>query len=191
MKNPKRFKRFKTKRKPNQDNWFSCTKGHFGDEGFYGLYPLSVRDAFLCDFKQFDAWVILDSLGLNAVKILDTREFPVLFVNIRDGDAPTKEEVDRIIDFAENYDKVLISCIGAHGRTGTILAIWIHLKDPTQEDPILRVKRVYCKKAVETMKQAEFIYKYLGLKPNKEVLKDFQIRRFNLWNSWNSWDRSW
>ena len=62
---------------------------------------------------------------------------------------------------------------------GSEMCIRDSLKDPTNEDPIRRVRRVYCRNAVETIEQALFIYKYLNLKVNKEVINSFNKFMFD------------
>ena len=59
--------------------------------------------------------------------------------------------------------KVMVSCSGGHGRTGTILAIWAGLVIPEalQEGPVNYIRRNYCEEAVETLGQEMFVNSYL------------------------------
>ena len=167
---------------------------HDGSQGFYGLYPLSARCLNLrsVNLKQYDAWILLDTCALDYFSLLDTRRFPLLVVSVRDGHPPTREQMDGIIKFIRSFGpepRILISCIGAHGRTGTVLAIWMHLNQP-KGDPVLRVRKEYCRKAVETAEQAKFVYSYLGLKPNRKVLSRLEsLERERLFGilGWNDW----
>lgn len=52
--------------------------------------------------------------------------------------------------------KILFSCLGGHGRTGTALAILagLHFK---VEHPITFIRQIYCKNAVETHSQVDYV----------------------------------
>jgi len=69
---------------------------------------------------------------------------------------------------------LLVMCLGGHGRTGTALAILCSLWNliPWSEDPVLWIRRRYCKHAVETEKQLQYIEKITGREtiapPSKE-----------------------
>jgi protein-tyrosine phosphatase len=59
--------------------------------------------------------------------------------------------------------KVHIGCIGGHGRTGTLLAALVaHMG--VSDDPIAYVRTNYCKKAVESTRQIDFLVKEYGAK---------------------------
>jgi len=148
---------------------------HDGSKGFYGLHPLSARCLEKCDFKQFDGWILLDTAALERFPILDTREFlDLLICPVPDHKPPTAKQMERILQFIQEHEKTLISCIGAHGRTGTVLAIWLYLHEP-EGDPILRVRERYCKEAVESREQALFIYDFLKLEPNHKLLSELDL----------------
>ena len=85
--------------------------------------------------------------------------------HIEDYGIPSFREVDRMIRFINEHKKVIISCIGGHGRTGTILAIWCGLNGI--ENPIEYVRENYSYRAIETEEQEEFIKKYLRCKNEK------------------------
>ncbi|RLI90881.1 MAG: hypothetical protein DRO95_05370 [Candidatus Altiarchaeales archaeon] len=168
------WKRGRNKGKRWRELIKSCQ--HYGQTAIHNLYPLSIKDIDKCNLEQFDAWIILESAVFSALEQLDSRRLPILFFNIPDGDPPTDSQMHKILDFAQSYSKVLISCYGAHGRTGTVLAIYLHLKDPKPEDPILRIRREYCEKAVETIEQALFVYDFLNLEPDLNVLNSLKQR---------------
>lgn len=58
--------------------------------------------------------------------------------------------------------KVHAGCIGGHGRTGTFLAALVATMGET--DAITYVREHYCKKAVESGEQIEFLAKHYGVK---------------------------
>lgn len=53
---------------------------------------------------------------------------------------------------------VLGYCTGGHGRTGTFGAALIAVMEPKVSDPIAEIRKRHCKKAVETIKQADAIF---------------------------------
>jgi hypothetical protein len=62
--------------------------------------------------------------------------------------------------------KVHAGCIGGHGRTGTFFAALV--KEMLGiEDAIQYVRDNYCKKAVESKSQVDFLVKHYGVKPAK------------------------
>lgn len=63
--------------------------------------------------------------------------------------------------------KVMIHCMGGHGRTGTALAILASLctdEGWQGEDLLEKIRRFHCSKSVENKKQIKYIEKILGFK---------------------------
>ena len=58
--------------------------------------------------------------------------------------------------------RVLGYCTGGHGRTGTFGAALIALLEPKIVDPIAEIRKRHCKKAVETIKQADAVFGIKG-----------------------------
>ncbi|MFA5132863.1 MAG: hypothetical protein WC444_06080 [Candidatus Paceibacterota bacterium] len=124
--------------------------------------------------KEFSGWVMTDNHTLREYPIFDTRYFSPLIVDVMDRTPPTKEQMDVIIDYLKERTttgKVLVTCEGAHGRTGTVLAIWCGLHLSKKTDPIDYVRKHYCKEAIETRDQEIFIYEYLGRKIPNRIIK--------------------
>lgn len=68
--------------------------------------------------------------------------------------------VQQIVDAfirACNGEIVEIGCIGAHGRTGTVLACMATLAGYTPDEAIKHVRTTYCSHAVETKGQEEWV----------------------------------
>lgn len=90
---------------------------------------------------------------------------------IQDREPPTKSAMDVMVPhfmkWLEEGKKVSVSCIGGHGRTGTILAIINGLITKTKS-PVEDVRKAICDKMVESRSQEEFIYTYLNLEVPKE-----------------------
>jgi len=97
---------------------------------------------------------------------------------IRDGGAPYLpaafywDLLKDITDYAKSQDaveiNVLAACQGGHGRTGTILATIAGLTGVSTGDPVEWLRGIYCKKAVETEEQIEYIANTTGLEVKAE-----------------------
>lgn len=79
-----------------------------------------------------------------------------------DGSHPKLPETfwkDLISVIREEKKKVVISCVGGHGRTGTVLSILSVLMGVVKktEDPVKFIRENYCKEAVETITQINYI----------------------------------
>lgn len=103
----------------------------------------------------------------NLAKCLVTR--PVLPTACADGSAPRLFvfEWEAIIKdlLAIKEEKIaLVWCVGGHGRTGTILAVLYGLTHPNGGDPVVAIRKLYCKNVVETQIQIDYIQKMTGIK---------------------------
>lgn len=58
--------------------------------------------------------------------------------------------------------KVHCGCIGGHGRTGTVFAALVQAATG-EKDAITFVRNHYCKKAVESAAQIDFLHKHFGI----------------------------
>jgi protein-tyrosine phosphatase len=74
-----------------------------------------------------------------------------------------KSLINYLVDQILGGLKVHIGCIGGHGRTGIVLAALVATMTD-EEDAITYVRKHYCKKAVESAKQVEFLMKHFGCK---------------------------
>jgi protein-tyrosine phosphatase len=63
---------------------------------------------------------------------------------------------DQLIPELEAGKRVVVFCLGSHGRTGTVIAGLIALLEP-ETDPITAVRERHCGKAVETREQAQWV----------------------------------
>lgn len=75
-------------------------------------------------------------------------------------------EFDRLVqtikESLEDGNRVAVSCIGGHGRTGLVLACVVG-EMLGLDDPVEWVRKNYCPKAVESDKQHEFIHFFCQL----------------------------
>ncbi len=75
-----------------------------------------------------------------------------------------EEQVIPLLEEAHSQGKsILASCIGSHGRTGTLIASLIALLEPGVADPITEARLRHCQRAVETYAQAQGIFALRGL----------------------------
>ena len=63
---------------------------------------------------------------------------------------------------------ITVACTGAHGRTGTLLSIFLHILAPHILDPVLWLRDNYCERAVESQEQVNYLSS-LGVQTNEKV----------------------
>ena len=90
---------------------------------------------------------------------------------IQNMSVPSKpDKFDRLIlDIVVELElghTVHVGCIGGHGRTGLVL-VAVAARMGYEIDPIKFVRDNYCKKAVESKSQIDFLVKHYGAKPHK------------------------
>jgi len=81
------------------------------------------------------------------------------------------EELREVKKGGKLGEEVLVCCVGGHGRTGTCLSILAYLMGATTEDPVKFVREVYCKKAVESNEQLNYIEEVCQCEVKEEVSK--------------------
>jgi hypothetical protein len=76
-----------------------------------------------------------------------------------------------VLNHAEWGEVVEVGCLGAHGRTGTFLAICTILDSPSYgyKRAIAHVRDNHCKKAVETQSQETYVKRISGMLRRGEV----------------------
>ncbi|XRO75426.1 protein-tyrosine phosphatase family protein [Methanocaldococcus sp. 28A] len=147
---------------------------HNGEVCIFGLRPASFPNFPFHLLDRIGGFVILDELWLKSW--YEIMEYPIkiqtLYVPIEDYSIPTVEDMDLIVDFIKFHvsknKEVVVSCIGGHGRTGTILAVWAGLNGV--KNPIKYVREHYCQYAVETEEQEEFVKHYLSIRKKKYMV---------------------
>lgn len=77
-----------------------------------------------------------------------------------------------------NHKEVHVGCIGGHGRTGLVLSA---LKYLLTGDKLATeyIRQVYCKKAVETVAQVDFLHRVYGIDKVAPVAKYKDVGNFN------------
>lgn len=121
-----------------------------------------------------DMWIILDSGVLDDyIEVLDTGGiiesvtyhtrmiiFPIQDRKIPKNMSTFDTILEEMYEYLKDGKRVHISCIGGHGRTGTVIGCFLgkYCKDIT--DPVAYIRKEYCKKAVETYEQHCLVNKY-------------------------------
>lgn len=114
-----------------------------------------------------------------------------VFYHITDRRAPSDAETFvKLIDWLCNQlhagKSIHVGCIGGHGRTGTVLSAIVARFG--EKNAIQYVRENYCKKAVESKEQVDFLVKHFGATPaegSKPPLgADFSVGSSGHGSSW-------
>ncbi len=97
---------------------------------------------------------------------LEVATCPSVLVDWADAKDVPESTIDLLLSQAMplilNNKHVDIACLGGHGRTGTLAAILIGLiENVSAYKAITTLRKRYCKRAVESRTQVNFIYSYL------------------------------
>ena len=88
--------------------------------------------------------------------------------------------LDNIVSaIPKDHIKIGVMCVGGHGRTGTILAIYAGLLLDVDK-PIEFVRRRYCENAVESVDQAEYVAMITGKQEDVMPSKGIQYPSLEL-----------
>ena len=140
-----------------------------------------------------DVWLNLSNATLRSHKWAFPQTWqsedpitPPMIIDMRmeDGDAPNASVTagwwaglwsdliaERTTRGLDRPLRVLVSCMGGHGRTGTILAALAEVAGvtPTETDPITWIRSVYCKEAIETTEQVGYLEATFGFKMSTPI----------------------
>lgn len=119
--------------------------------------------------ETYDVFVGLDRGMVLSKMSLPWTDGTQFLYPITDMQAPASAETfHQLIGYLSNSIteglNVFVGCIGGHGRTGTVLAALVaHMTG--RKDAIQYVRDAYCKKAVESQAQVDFLVKHYGVDP--------------------------
>jgi protein-tyrosine phosphatase len=116
---------------------------------------------------DYDVEIMLCSGASLPNKLLPWDKTQFVRYPIVDMQAPAdKEEFDKVIDWTVEQiragRKVHVGCIGGHGRTGTFLSALVN-RITGQKDSTAWLRANYCKKAVESATQIDWLFKHYGI----------------------------
>jgi len=94
-------------------------------------------------------------------------QYPAVFYDWTDMAAPRNPQIVGLVTWMVNSikDGVLldIGCMGAHGRTGTLLAmLLVEIEGLKAQEAIDQVRERHCKNAIETLAQEDYIFGWAG-----------------------------
>lgn len=95
---------------------------------------------------------------VNLISLFEIeRPAEYIYLPIADMQTPnwSREFWVSLFNDVQRFNKVLVRCMGGHGRTGMVLAIFAGLSGIKYPCRFIREK--YCERAIETPKQAEYV----------------------------------
>jgi protein-tyrosine phosphatase len=100
--------------------------------------------------------------------------FPIRDMKAPDDPKEFKAMVHWVAGQIKAGKKVHAGCIGGHGRTGTFLAALVKVM-MGEQDAITYVRTHYCKKAVESSVQVNFLNKFFGIDKAEATKSAFAV----------------
>lgn len=122
-----------------------------------------------------ESWkpAVVTTHGFNELEGIDY-PYPAVFYEWEDMAAPKYDGIASIFKWMvtklRNGSVIDIGCLGAHGRTGTLLAMLLmEIEELQPAEAIKRVRRDHCERGIETWKQEDYIYQCAGQEPPKRT----------------------
>lgn len=141
--------------------------------GPYTILAGGTRDFQLGDMEKAE---LLVPLHHGFAPLAFGKRYQILAAPLKDfGGVPDNwaEFLKALISELESGKRVLAFCVGSHGRTGTLIASLIALLEPETRDPIAAARERHCTFAVETIQQAEGIFKLRDQTVPRKYVREF------------------
>lgn len=141
-------------------------------------YPKKDMDVYV----GLDSWMSFQQPGYPWLPKAEAGPQEVLF-KITDGSPPEdSENFIKMIDWLATKlnlgANVHVGCMGGHGRTGLVLAALVK-KINNEPDAIAWVREHYCKKAVETKSQVNFLVNHFGILPAEPSRAEYNTSTYS------------
>lgn len=149
--------------------------------------------------RRANLWIVLDewtlpdfvSLWDSAGKLTqEIRHNRIVYFPIEDRNVPKDlKTLDKVLNLMYTYiqrnKKVHVSCIGGHGRTGTVLGCFLG-KYLDIKDPVSFLRKKYCNKAVETFQQHCSVNEYAGIEaPDSAEYLKATVFQYDVLDPWS------
>jgi hypothetical protein len=112
--------------------------------------------------------------------------YPIPDMGVPHNASTFKAMVKWIAEQVVAGEVVYMGCIGGHGRTGLVMSALVH--EMTGEiDATTYVRKHYCKKAVESTSQVNWLNKHFGIKPVTPTKSSPKYSTKPTGGSWSDW----
>jgi len=116
------------------------------------------------------------------------QRLPMMDAELPDrGGVPSSwaQVINFVADEIRAGKKVVLYCVGGHGRTGVAAASLLAILEPETADPITAIRERYCKQAVESRAQALAVFALKGITELPEQhQKEFKEYTYTPHTSW-------
>ena len=111
------------------------------------------------DWEIEEAWGSADYY----FSLLRERGFEFFHSPVPDGHPPNEKQFEEIVDWLERGRGNLVHCVGGIGRTGTVIAGYLMMKEGLTAQQAVEEVRKYRPGAVQTLEQFKFLLRLEGL----------------------------
>lgn len=156
--------------------------------GPYTVYAGGTTHLKPSDYLDYDTIIALEHRFI--LPPVFGKRLDIIMASIPDFHPPPKNWKNfleiQVIPKLKEGKKILVFCIGGHGRTGTFLASLVALIEDRKEtcDPIETIRRRYCQHAVETLEQAEAIFALRNEIPPQKYKQLFSLKHIGEAKKW-------
>lgn len=140
------------------------------------------KDDIDCGLYLDTMWIeALGYIASSGIKIEEHNTYPYVVVDWKDGQGTYLDllvyATDTVVDWLRKGKKVDIGCLGAHGRTGTLLAcLLIKIEGVNARTAVKEAKSRYCEDIIDTPHQLQLVYQYESywkeIKDDKNLCSD-------------------